>query len=128
VINRFEGAIALVQADLSGLDPNDPNHPEQFTGVIERWNGEFASKFSTDVPDQIKEIQAVMFDVTNGVVTMTAPYVSTNEIRRVSPTGLIIRAGLGVVDSDVPANDVEPGFYPTPIISVFDDDAWKLHA
>ncbi len=66
--------------------------------------------------------------MTNGVVTMTAPFAATTADTKVSATGLIVRAGIGVTDSDTLVAAIEPGFHETPLVSVFDEDAWKLEA
>lgn len=151
-IRLFEQNIGLLRADLSALDPDDPKFDDDVAAAIQRWNGELGSQLNSDVPEVLKSNDPVTVDVTNGIVTMTAPApYSTMVNGRISPTGLIIRAGIGLRDSaklpssatteSGPATQpsgpttagpnsqvLGPGFYPAPDISVFDENAWIIEA
>ena len=138
VIKRFEETIVMLQTDLSAATPQGPDSlaedpgsvspPLEFGAVVQQWDTEFASQFSTDLPEAATDAQPAMLDVTNGVVTMTTPFASGDASPKVSPTGLITRAGVGSVASDTPPAGGEAGFQPTPLVSVFDEEAWKKEA
>jgi hypothetical protein len=113
---------------LAALDPHDSALPEKFGALIQEWDGEFDARFATDLPDAAKNTQAAMLGVTNGVVTMTVPFASLQDAENISPTGLIIRAGVGTFDAGATTAGLSPGFVATPVVSVFDEEAWKVEA
>jgi hypothetical protein len=146
IIEGFEGSITALQHELSGLalnsaidpmdpqaaDSHDPDPRAQFSDLIAEWDSRFASQFNTDSPGDAGASEPLALDVVDGLVTMYAPHApTTSSNMKISPSGLVVRAGLGTTVEQIPSIEdmaTELAFNASSIVSVLDEAAWTHHA
>lgn len=132
-VRAFEAFIRECQADLSSLDSEVDGYTDQLNAKLSSWDGELKSRLSANPPAGGAAWQSL--DVVGGVATVLSPDTDSSQATIISPTGLLIRAGLGNVKANpegttLSVANIEQGqeFIATPITSMFGKDAWKTRA